>query len=88
MADDAPGHGQLEQAEEAAAVKAALGELPDPLREVVILRHYEGMSFEAMARLLGLPATTLKSRFAVALRQLQHRLASRGLAPEDAHEDL
>ena len=62
----------------------SLAELPAPLREVVVLRHYEGLSFEEMARLLGTPATTLKSRFAVALRKLHETLTARGLCPEDA----
>ena len=71
---DGPADGWAESAECADAVAAALAELPDPLREVVVLRHYEDLSFEEMARLLGVPATTLKSRFAVAMRQLQERL--------------
>jgi RNA polymerase sigma factor (sigma-70 family) len=80
----APAGGKLEDRERADAVAAALAELSGPLREVVVLRHYEDMSFEAMARLLGTPASTLKSRFTVALRQLHERLA--GFAPEDAHD--
>ena len=72
---DAPADGRAETAEQAEAVAAALAELSGPLREVVVLRHYEDLSFEAMARLLGVPATTLKSRFAVAMRQLQERLS-------------
>ena len=69
-----PADGRAESAERADAVAAALAGLAAPLREVVVLRHYEDLSFEAMARLLGVPATTLKSRFAVAMRQLQERL--------------
>src|SRR5262245_48270767 len=45
----------------------ALAELPEPHREVLVLRHYEGLNFEQMSRLLGVPASTLKSRFAVAI---------------------
>jgi RNA polymerase sigma-70 factor (ECF subfamily) len=71
-----------ERRELAEAVTAALAKLPEPLREVLVLRHYEGMSFEQMARVLGTPATTLKSRFAVALRQMQARLRRLGFCPE------
>lgn len=60
--------------QQADVVNAALAELPDPLREVVVLRHYEDLSFEAMGRLLGVPATTLKSRFAVAMKRLEEVL--------------
>jgi DNA-directed RNA polymerase specialized sigma24 family protein len=49
------------------------------LREVIALRHDRGMKFEDMARLLGVPATTLKSRFSVALIRLRERLREWGL---------
>ncbi len=64
-------------------VAEAIAELPDALREALILRHYEGLSFEEIARLTGTPASTLKSRYAAALNQLRVRLEQRGLAPEE-----
>jgi RNA polymerase sigma factor (sigma-70 family) len=60
--------------QQAEVVNAALAELPDQLREVVVLRHYEDLSFEAMGRMLGVPSTTLKSRFAVAMKRLEELL--------------
>ena len=65
---------RCEQDEIMQAVAAALAELPPPLREVLVLRHYENMNFEEMGRLLGTPASTLKSRFGVALERLRGRL--------------
>ena len=65
-----------EQRELHEAVVAALAELPEPHREVLVLRHHEDMNFEEMSRLLDVPASTLKSRFAVALRRMQERLQS------------
>jgi RNA polymerase sigma-70 factor (ECF subfamily) len=62
-------------------VADALEELPPPLREVVALRHYEGLSFEEIARLTGTPASTLKSRFTAALGRLRVRLQERGWGP-------
>jgi len=41
------------------------------------------MSFEEMARLLGAPASTLKSRFAAALVRLRIRLRQLGWSPEE-----
>ena len=76
----------LAQRELAAEVERALAELPPPLREVLVLRHYEGVNFEQMARLLGTPASTLKSRFAVALNRLQTRLAAFGWPAEEKHK--
>jgi len=58
--------------------------LPMAQREVVVLRHYEDLSFEAMARLLETPSTTLKSRFAAAMAKLERTLIARGLKPENA----
>ena len=74
---------RCEQHELADAVAAALAELPGPLREVLVLRHYEGLSFEEIARLLGAPASTLKSRFAAALGRLRVRLQHLGWSHEE-----
>ena len=74
-----------EREELARAVAEALGELPPQLREVVALRHDAGLNFEAMARLLGTPASTLKSRFAAALSRLRTRLAEWGFHAEETH---
>ena len=63
-----------EQAERGRIVAQAVAELPEPLRLVVVLRHYEDMNFEQIARLLGKPASTIKSRFSAALQRLRQRL--------------
>lgn len=68
----------------AEAVARALADLPEPLREVLVLRHYEGMSFEQMSRLLGVHASTLKSRFAAALERLRRRLKHLGKDHEES----
>ena len=64
-------------------VEKALAELPASQREVLVLRHYEGMRFEEMARLLGVPASTLKSRFAAALQRMRVRLEQLGWSHEE-----
>jgi RNA polymerase sigma-70 factor (ECF subfamily) len=71
------------QRELAQLVTAALAELPERQRLVLVLRHYEGMSFEDIARLTATPASTLKSRFAAALNHLRIRL--RHLDPTKEH---
>jgi RNA polymerase sigma-70 factor (ECF subfamily) len=63
-----------QQKELARLVGRAVAELPEPLRLVLVLRHYEGLGFEEIARLTGTPASTLKSRFAAALARLRERL--------------
>jgi RNA polymerase sigma-70 factor (ECF subfamily) len=66
-------------------VTAAVAELPEPLRLVLVLRHYEEMSFEEIARLTATPASTLKSRFAAALNHLRGRLHFLGRDFEELH---
>jgi RNA polymerase sigma-70 factor (ECF subfamily) len=67
----------------ARALAEAVAELPRPLREVLVLRHYEDLSFEDIGRLLKVPASTLKSRFAVALGRLRLRLQELGWTAEE-----
>jgi RNA polymerase sigma-70 factor (ECF subfamily) len=78
-----PADAVCRQREEAELVARAVAELPEPLREVLVLRHYEGLKFEEIARLSGTPASTLKSRFAAALNRLKTRLLETGLNPEE-----
>jgi RNA polymerase sigma-70 factor, ECF subfamily len=67
-------HAACEQAERGRLVAQSIAALPEPLRVVLVLRHYEEMSFEQIARLLGKPASTIKSRFSVTLQRLRERL--------------
>jgi RNA polymerase sigma-70 factor (ECF subfamily) len=72
-----------EHKELALLVQQAIAELPEPLRLVLVLRHYQQLSFEEIARLTETPASTLKSRFAGALQRLRVRLEQHGWGPED-----
>jgi RNA polymerase sigma-70 factor (ECF subfamily) len=77
-----PAEGAAERREVGELVRRAVAELPAPMREVLALRHDRRMSFEEMARLLGVPASTLKSRFSAALLRLRGRLRELGYKPE------
>jgi RNA polymerase sigma-70 factor (ECF subfamily) len=79
----APADRVCQQRELGRLVARAVAELPEPLRLALVLRHYEEMSFEEMARLLGTPPSTLKSRFATALNRMRDRLQELGLGPEE-----
>ncbi len=72
-----------ERRELATTITTLLGELPDEQRLVLVLRHYEGVSFEEIGRLTGTPASTVKSRFAAALKRLRTRLQELGWGPEE-----
>ncbi|UCG49048.1 MAG: RNA polymerase sigma factor [Phycisphaerales bacterium] len=60
--------------ERAEAVRRAVFELPEQYRQVVILRHYQGLRFREIAELLDLPQGTVRSRMAEALNRLGGRL--------------
>ena len=73
----------LDQREIVMAVRASLGSLAEEHRLVLVLRHYEQVSFEEISRITNTPSSTLKSRFSTALRQLASELRRRGIVPED-----
>ena len=79
-----PAEAVCQRRELALLVADAVAGLPEPLRVVLALHHDEGLNFEEIARLTGTPASTLKSRFAVALRRLRDRLQERGCGPGES----
>jgi RNA polymerase sigma-70 factor, ECF subfamily len=63
-------HRSAEQAELRAAVQVALLQLSAPYREVVVLRHFAGLSYQEMAETLDVPEKTVKSRLYSARQRL------------------
>jgi RNA polymerase sigma-70 factor, ECF subfamily len=61
------------------AVAAAMAELPDEQREVVILKEYEGLTFPEIAETLDVPLSTVKTRLYRGLGQLRVRLERQGI---------
>jgi RNA polymerase sigma-70 factor (ECF subfamily) len=61
--------------ESKADVQAMLQTLSDEHREVIVLREIEGLSYEEMARLLGVPRGTVESRLHRARQQLKEKFA-------------
>jgi RNA polymerase sigma-70 factor (ECF subfamily) len=56
------------------AVRRAINSLPLELRQVVVMKEFEELTFREIAQALGLPLSTVKSRLYTALKQLQMRL--------------
>jgi RNA polymerase sigma-70 factor, ECF subfamily len=56
------------------ALGAALGELPAEQRAVVHLKLWEGLTFERIAELLGIPLNTAASRYRYGIDKLRERL--------------
>ena len=63
-----------EQSERLALVRQAVGALPEELREVVIMKEFEEMTFQEISEILELPLSTVKSRLYTALKQLRMKL--------------
>jgi len=64
----------VEGLERTAAVRLAVNNLPIDLRQVVVMKEFEELTFQEIADALDLPLSTVKSRLYTALRQLQMRL--------------
>ena len=56
------------------ALSGAMGELPADQRAVVHLKLWEGLTFERIAELLGIPLNTAASRYRYGLDKLRQRL--------------
>jgi len=63
-----------EAKERTEAVRRAVAALPPELREVVVLKEFEDLTFQEIADALQIPLSTVKSRLYTALKQLRLRL--------------
>jgi RNA polymerase sigma factor (sigma-70 family) len=68
----------LMQKEKKQAVREAVEELPVDLREVVVLRELEGLSYKEIAAIADIPMGTVMSRLARARERLQKLLGEFG----------
>ena len=67
----------LEQSEGAELIKEAMDELPVEFREILTLRHQEGLSYKEIADIVQIPPGTVMSRLARARGKLRECLAAR-----------
>jgi RNA polymerase sigma-70 factor (ECF subfamily) len=67
----------LEHSENAALIREAMDELPAEFREILTLRHLEGLSYKEIADVAQIPPGTVMSRLARARAKLKEYLAAR-----------
>lgn len=63
-----------EQSERMTLVRQAVQSLPTELKEVVVMKEFEEMTFQEISETLELPLSTVKSRLYTALKQLRMKL--------------
>ncbi len=64
-------HDQASDLERQDVIRACVEELPDFLRQVLILAYYQGLKYREIADILEIPVGTVKSRLHAALVRLQ-----------------
>ena len=63
-----------EKVERLKIVRQAVTALPSELRQVVVMKEFEEMTFQEISETLELPLSTVKSRLYTALKQLKMKL--------------
>lgn len=65
----------LQKDQIAGMVKRALAGLPAEMRQVIIMKEYQGLKFHEIAEILNIPVSTVKTRVYTGLEQLKQRLS-------------
>ena len=67
----------LEHSENTERIREAMDELPVQFREILVLRHLEGLSYKEIADIAQIPPGTVMSRLSRARAELKEYLAGR-----------
>ena len=67
----------LEHSEDSDLIRQAMDALPAEFREILVLRHQEGLSYKEIADIAQIPPGTVMSRLARARAKLKEYLAAR-----------
>jgi RNA polymerase sigma factor (sigma-70 family) len=83
LGQEGPGHpaspeAVLERNRTRVRVDAAIRALSPALREVIVLREFEDLAYDDMARIIGVPLGTVMSRLSRARQKLRHVLSTDG----------
>jgi RNA polymerase sigma-70 factor (ECF subfamily) len=70
---------QFEQTERLRLIRQAVSALPADLRQVIIMKEFEEMTFQQISDVLEIPLSTVKSRVYTALKQLRLKLEQAAL---------
>jgi RNA polymerase sigma-70 factor (ECF subfamily) len=73
-APDAGSDERLLEEQVGAHVRRALAAIPAEMRQVIVMKEYEGLKFHEIAEILDIPLSTVKTRMYTGLRELRKRL--------------
>jgi len=76
----------LEHSEDAELIREAMDELPAEFREILVLRHLEGLSYKEIADIAQLAPGTVMSRLARARGKLKESLGTRLIPRARGHK--
>ena len=75
VADDRPSpEGLVATGESVQALRVAMATLSDDYKEVLVLRHFEDLSYAEIGEIIGIPKGTVMSRLYRARRALTHTM--------------
>ena len=69
----------FEKSETQKAVWSCINELPDKFREIIILSHFQDMSYDQIAKILDIPRGSVMSRLYYARLKLRKKKKKRGI---------
>ena len=69
----------FENDEKTRIVRQAVSSLPEDLRQIIVMKEFEEMTFQEISDALEMPLSTVKSRLYTALKQLRMRLEKTSL---------
>jgi RNA polymerase sigma-70 factor (ECF subfamily) len=65
---------RMHRDQRAATVRKALQALPAEMRQVIVMKEYEELTFAEISEILNIPVSTVKSRLYTGLEQMRARL--------------
>jgi RNA polymerase sigma-70 factor (ECF subfamily) len=65
---------RMHRDQRAAVIRKALQALPAEMRQVIVMKEYEELTFAEISEILGIPVSTVKSRLYTGLQQMRARL--------------
>jgi RNA polymerase sigma-70 factor (ECF subfamily) len=79
---------RAERSEERQRVRAAVAQLPELLRQAVLLVYFQGLKYQEAAEILAIPVGTVKSRLHAALLKLTEEWESGGQEPGGVQKEV